>query len=237
MIVAQQVEKDLNGSATESIAADKKLGIFDKIFSAYHDARSCICNDLASAGNAENIRDDLNGLDKAVSAVLGLRTIECNQLLASIAKSKFTKQRDEKNETNTKPEKNLFSYMICLFRCFFLVKSYSSAGKRAEAFALFCHAQTLNDFGLQQLANSPDKVLTLNRQHELQIAMFLVRSARVLRVMKFLCENDCNPSWLTNQKRRLLLDNRASLGAQFVFQKFTKSCIRFLKQATCTCLL
>jgi signal recognition particle subunit SRP68 len=35
----------------------------------------------ASAGNAENIRDDLNDLDKAVSAVLGLRTIERNQLL------------------------------------------------------------------------------------------------------------------------------------------------------------
>ncbi|RLM84673.1 F-box/FBD/LRR-repeat protein [Panicum miliaceum] len=70
------------------------------------------------------------------------------------------------------------------------------------------------------------------RKHELQLAMFLVRSARVLRVMKFLCENDCNPSWLTNQKRRLLLDNRASLGAQFVFQKITKSYIRFLKQAS-----
>jgi hypothetical protein len=70
------------------------------------------------------------------------------------------------------------------------------------------------------------------QKHELQLAMFLVRSARVLRVMKFLCENDCNPPWLTNQKRRLLLDNRASLGAQFVFQKFTKSYVRFLKQAS-----
>ncbi|KAF8655094.1 hypothetical protein HU200_061225 [Digitaria exilis] len=68
------------------------------------------------------------------------------------------------------------------------------------------------------------------RKHELQLAMFLVRSARVLEFMKFLCDNDCNPSWLTNQKRRLL-DNRASLGVQFVFQKFTKSYIRFQKQA------
>ena len=70
------------------------------------------------------------------------------------------------------------------------------------------------------------------RKHEVQLAMFLVRCARVLRVMKFLCENDCNPSWLANQKRRLLLDKRASLGAQFVFQKFTKSYIRFLKKAS-----
>jgi hypothetical protein len=36
----------LSGAATESVAADKKLAIFDKIFSAYHDARSCIRNDL-----------------------------------------------------------------------------------------------------------------------------------------------------------------------------------------------
>ncbi|CAN6203608.1 unnamed protein product [Urochloa humidicola] len=70
------------------------------------------------------------------------------------------------------------------------------------------------------------------RKHELQLAMFLVHRARVLQVMKFLCENDCNTSWLTNQKQRLLLDNWASLGAQFVFQKFTKSYIRFLKLAS-----
>ncbi|XP_025814836.1 signal recognition particle subunit SRP68-like [Panicum hallii] len=43
-------------------------------------------------------------------------------------------------------------------RCFFLAKSYSSASKRAEAYALFCHEQTLSGFS-QQLANSPDKAL------------------------------------------------------------------------------
>jgi len=41
---------------------------------------------------------------------------------------------------------------------------YSSASKRAEAYTLFCHAQTLTDFALQQHANSTNKVLTLNRQ-------------------------------------------------------------------------
>ena len=73
----------------------------------------------ASAGSAENIRDDLNGLDKAVSAVLGLRTIEHNQLLVSIAKSKITKHQDEKMR-ESQSQKNLFGYMICLFRyaCF-----------------------------------------------------------------------------------------------------------------------
>ncbi|CAD6217168.1 unnamed protein product [Miscanthus lutarioriparius] len=185
ILKAQQLERDLSGAATESVAADKKLAIFDKIFSAYHDARSCIRNDLASAGNAEDIRDELNGLDKAVSAVLGLRTIERNQLLVSIAKSKFTKHRDEKNERITKPEElvRLYDLLIQLWkkqneeensfiheyelkglafraeRCFFLAKSYSSAGKRAEAYALFCHARTLTDSALQQLANSNDKAL------------------------------------------------------------------------------
>ncbi|WVZ60135.1 hypothetical protein U9M48_010193 [Paspalum notatum var. saurae] len=195
ILKAQQLERDLNGAATESVAADKKLAIFDKIFSAYHDARSCIRSDLVSAGNAEDIRDDLNGLDKAVSAVLGLRTIERNQLLVSIAKSKFTKHRDEKNERITKPEElvRLYDLLIQnttdltdlvssgrnkneeensfiheyelkgLFfraeRCFFLAKSYSSAGKRAEAYALFCHARTLADSALQQFAHNADKAI------------------------------------------------------------------------------
>ncbi|XP_062182646.1 uncharacterized protein LOC133886813 isoform X2 [Phragmites australis] len=195
ILKAQQLERDLNGAATESVAADKKLAIFDKIFSAYHDAQSCIRNDLASAGNAENIRDDLNGLDKAVSAVLGLRTIERNKLLVSIAKSRFTKHRDEKNEKVTKPEELVRLYDLLIQnttdltdlvnsgrnkneeensfvheyelkglafraeRCFFLAKSYSSAGKRAEAYALFCHARSLADSALQQLANSSDKAL------------------------------------------------------------------------------
>ncbi|KAB8108112.1 hypothetical protein EE612_043472, partial [Oryza sativa] len=195
ILKAQQLEKDLNGANTESVPADKKLGIFDKIFSAYHDARSCIRNDLASAGNAENIRDELNGLDKAVSAVLGFRTIERNQLLVSIAKSKFTKHRDEKNEKITKPEELVRLYDLLIQnttdltdlissgrdknkeentfiqeyelkslafraeRCFYLAKSYSSAGKRAEAYALFCHARSITDSALQQLTNSPDKAL------------------------------------------------------------------------------
>ncbi|CAM0950248.1 unnamed protein product [Alopecurus aequalis] len=195
ILKAQQLEKDLNGAATESIPAEKKLAIFDKLFSAYHDARGCIRNDLASAGNAENIRDDLNGLDKAVSAVLGLRTIERNQLLVSIAKSKFAKHRDEKNEKITKPEELVRLYDLLIQnttdltdlvssgrdkneeensfvheyelkglafrseRCFYLAKSYSSAGKRTEAYALFCYARSLVDSALHQLTNSPDKAL------------------------------------------------------------------------------
>jgi signal recognition particle subunit SRP68 len=74
----------------------------------------------ASAGNAENIRDDLNGLDKAVSAVLGLRTIERNQLLVSIAKSKFAKHPDDKNEKITKPEELVRLYDLLIQVTFFI---------------------------------------------------------------------------------------------------------------------
>lgn len=68
----------------------------------------------ASSGNAENVKDDLNGLDKAVSAVLGQRTIERNQLLVSIAKSKLTRRRDDKSEKVTKPEELVRLYDLLL---------------------------------------------------------------------------------------------------------------------------
>lgn len=43
---AQELEKDLHGKAVDSLPAEKKLVIFDKIFTAYHEARSCIRSDL-----------------------------------------------------------------------------------------------------------------------------------------------------------------------------------------------
>ncbi|KAM3255777.1 hypothetical protein ACQJBY_048763 [Aegilops geniculata] len=223
ILKAQQLERDLNGAATEPIPADKKLAIFDKLFSAYHEARSCIRNDLASAGGAENIRDELNGLDKAVSAVLGLRTIERNQLLVSIAKSKFAKHRDEKNEKVTKPEELVRLYDLLIQnttdltdlvssgrdkneeenafvheyelkdlafraeRCFYLAKSYSSVGKRAEAYALFCYARSLADSALQELANSPHKVLESNSN-----ALTLQTLIQDLEALSFNCRsNSC----------------------------------------------
>lgn len=43
---AQELEKDLHGPAADSLPAEKKLAIFDKIFTAYHEARSSIRSDL-----------------------------------------------------------------------------------------------------------------------------------------------------------------------------------------------
>ncbi|OWM65522.1 hypothetical protein CDL15_Pgr009112 [Punica granatum] len=197
IIKAQDLEKDLHGPLADSMPAEKRLIMFDKVFAAYHDARSCIRNDLVSAGSTENMKDDLNGLDKAVNALLGQRTIERNQLLVSVAKSKLNKRRDEKNEKVTKPEELVRLYDLLLQnvadlsdlvssgrdrrpeevsfmeecalksllfraeRCFFLAWSYGLAGKRAEAYALYCHAWSLADEALRQCytSNNSDEIM------------------------------------------------------------------------------
>ncbi|XP_074316501.1 uncharacterized protein LOC141652801 [Silene latifolia] len=187
ILKAQELEKDLQGPTADTLHGEKKLSVYDKIFTAYHDARSSIRNDLVTAGSAENVKDDLNGLDKAVSAVLGQRTIERNQLLVKIAKSKLTRSRDDKNEKVTKPEELVRLYDLLLQnvadlsdlvtsgrdrrpeeivfadectlkssvfraeRCFYLAKSYSLAGKRAEAYALYSRALSLAEDVLQKL--------------------------------------------------------------------------------------
>ncbi|KAK6794200.1 hypothetical protein RDI58_007653 [Solanum bulbocastanum] len=187
ILKAQELEKDIHGSAADSLPAEKKLVLYDKIFAAYHEARSCIRNDLVTAANSENVKDELSGLDKAIGAILGQRTIERNQLLVKIAKSKLNKVRDDKNEKVTKPEELVRLYDLLLqntadlsdlvssvrdrkmeellfqfpSRCFYLAKSYSSAGKRTEAYALYSRARSLADAALMKLqsANAADQVI------------------------------------------------------------------------------
>lgn len=43
---AQDLEKDVDGPTSDSIPAEKKLAVFDKIFTAYQEARSSIRSDL-----------------------------------------------------------------------------------------------------------------------------------------------------------------------------------------------
>ncbi|XP_028242511.1 signal recognition particle subunit SRP68-like isoform X3 [Glycine soja] len=186
ILKSQELEKDVHGPLADSIPADKRLVIFDKIFSAYHEARGYIRADLATTGSTESVKDDLNGLDKAVSAVLGERTIERNLLLVKVAKSKLANRHDDKNEKLTKPEElvrlydlllqntadlsdlvnsgrdkkpeevsfaEVCSYKSLAFRaqrCFYVAKSYSVAGKRAEAYALYCRAHNLADDALKK---------------------------------------------------------------------------------------
>lgn len=186
ILKAQELEKDVKA---ESLSVEKRLAVYDKIFSAYNEARSFIRSDLVNAGS-ENLKDDLGGLDKAIGAILGQRTIERNQLLVSIAKSKLNKVRDEKNEKITKPEElirlydlllqntadlsdlvssgkikkpeevafaeewELISLVFRAERCFYVAKSYSLAGKRTEAYALYTHACSLADDALRKIQSS-----------------------------------------------------------------------------------
>ncbi|XP_055825731.1 uncharacterized protein LOC129894196 [Solanum dulcamara] len=196
ILKAQELEKDIHGSTADSLPAEKKLALYDKIFAAYHEARSCIRNDLVTAANSENVKDELSGLDKAIGAILGQRTIERNQLLVKIAKSKLNKVRDDKNEKVTKPEELVRLYDLLLQntadlsdlissgrdrkmeevalaeecelksmvfraeRCFYLAKSYSFAGKRTEAYALYSRARSLADAALMKLqSTNADQVM------------------------------------------------------------------------------
>lgn len=197
ILKAQELEKEIHDRMDGALPPEKKLAVFDKIFTAYHEARASIRNDLANAGNSENMKDDLSGLDKAIGCVLGQRTIERNQLLVSIAKSKLNKTRDEKNEKVTKPEELVRLYDLLLQntadlsdllssgrdrkaeevalseecelkslifraeRCFFLGKSYSSAGKRTEAYSLFSLARSLAEKTLKKLKSvaTPDQAM------------------------------------------------------------------------------
>lgn len=43
---AQELERDIHGPAGDSLPAEKRLVVFDKIFAAYHEARSSIRSDL-----------------------------------------------------------------------------------------------------------------------------------------------------------------------------------------------
>ncbi|KAF8378074.1 hypothetical protein HHK36_029409 [Tetracentron sinense] len=253
ILKAQELEKDQRDPAADSLPAEKKLVIFDKIFAAYHEARSCIRNDLVTAGNAENVKDELNGLDKAVSAVLGQRTIERNQLLVRIAKSKFTRHRDDKGEKVTKPEELVRLYDLLIQnttdlcdlvssgrdrkpeevafaeeyalkglafraeRCFYLAKSYSLAGKRTEAYALYCHARSLADNSLQKLqnANNSDKVMI----QELKVLYDNCRSNSCIEHAAGIMEQETAPEKLSKGVSTISLTGADKKPEKFLLEK------------------
>ncbi|KAH7578513.1 hypothetical protein JRO89_XS01G0391700 [Xanthoceras sorbifolium] len=252
ILKAQELEKDLHGPVSDSVPAEKKLVIFDKIFTAYHEAISCIRSDLASAGNAENVKDDLYGLDKAVSAVLGQRTIERNQLLVSIAKSKLTKRRDDKNEKITKPEELVRLYDLLLQntadlsdlvssgrdkkpeevtfaeelalkslafqaeRCFYLARSYSLAGKRAEAYALYCRARSLAENALQkfQHVNKNDQMIK-----ELKTLYNECRSNSCIEHAMGIIEEEKAPENLSNKISTISLSGAGKKVEKYLLEK------------------
>ncbi|KAI5074701.1 hypothetical protein GOP47_0010662 [Adiantum capillus-veneris] len=118
IVKGQQLEKELGASIT-TLSAEKKLSVFDKIFSSYQDARRHIREDLAAAGSADGVKDNLNGLDKAVSCILLQQTMNRNQLLVAMSKNRFSKQqqhlpKEEKNDKLTKPQELVRLYDLLI---------------------------------------------------------------------------------------------------------------------------
>ncbi|XP_078446658.1 signal recognition particle-related / SRP-like protein [Wolffia australiana] len=256
ILKAREFEKVVDNSGAEMISPDRKLSLFEKIFSAYHDARSSIRNDLVAAGNAESVKDELNGLDKAVSAVLGQRTIERNQLLVKISKSKFGKQRSDKGERGTKPEElvRLYDLLIqnasdlsdlvssgrgsnseevsfseeCIQkglafraqRCFYLAKSYSLSGKRAEAYALFGHSSALAKTALKKLetANSNDKAL----MEELRLLVEECRTSSFLEHAMGILEEEEESKDLSKGVSSISLEKTAKKPVKFLLENLNE---------------
>jgi len=65
------------------------------------------------------------------------------------------------------------------------------------------------------------KKVVINNYHgmrpDVDFAKFFVLNAKMLREMIFGVTNHCSDKWMSNQRRRLQLDNKASQGAQFAF--------------------
>ncbi|KAL8515369.1 hypothetical protein ACS0TY_014179 [Phlomoides rotata] len=253
ILKAQELEKDVNGSTADSAPTEKKLAIFDKIFAAYNEARSCIRNDLANTGNSESMKDDLSGLDKAIGAVLGERTIERNQLLVRLAKSKLSKVRDDKNEKVTKPEELVRLYDLLLQntadlsdlvssgrdmkpeevafseqcelkslvfraeRCLYLAKSYSLAGKRPEAYALYCKARSLVENAVKKLQSSThaDQVAI----NELTTLYNECRSNICIEHATGIMEEERAPENLSNQISNILLTGNNKKPEKLLMEK------------------
>ncbi|XP_071731799.1 uncharacterized protein [Rutidosis leptorrhynchoides] len=253
ILKAQELEKELNDRIEGALPAEKRLAVYDKIFAAYHEARGFIRNDLATAGNSENIKDDLSGLDKAIGAVLGQRTIERNQLLVSIAKSKFSKAHDEKNEKVTKPEElvRLFDLLLqntsdlsdlltsgrdrkeeevalaeeCEVknltfraeRCFFLAKSYSTAGKRTEAYSLFSRARSLAENALKKYcsAANPDQAMV----KELETLYNNCRSNSCIEHAMGIMEHEKAPEDLSKKISTVSISENGKKPEKFLIEK------------------
>ncbi|GLT83857.1 hypothetical protein SLE2022_021250 [Rubroshorea leprosula] len=135
----------------------------------YHEARSCIRSDLATAGNAKNVKDDLNGLDKAVSAHHDdknekvTKPEELVRLYDLLLQNTADLSDLVNSGSDRKPEEVTFSeeceLKVLAFRaerCFYLARSYGLAGKRTEAYALYCHARSLTEKALQELQSHSD---------------------------------------------------------------------------------
>ncbi|GJP50602.1 hypothetical protein CLOM_g9750 [Closterium sp. NIES-68] len=92
ILKAQQLEAEV---ASADVANDRRLNLYDKIFVAYHDAKRLIRDDMVAAGGAEDVKEQLAALERAVSCLVLQRTIDRNLLLVHGAKSRLERQQQQ----------------------------------------------------------------------------------------------------------------------------------------------
>ncbi|CAI5989823.1 unnamed protein product [Closterium sp. NIES-64] len=92
ILKAQQLEAEV---ASADVANDRRLNLYDKIFVAYHDAKRLIRDDMVAAGGAEDVKEQLAALERAVSCLVLQRTIDRNLLLVAGAKARLERQQQQ----------------------------------------------------------------------------------------------------------------------------------------------
>lgn len=102
ILKVQELEADLAGANYE-----RKLSTYDKIFVTYQEVKRQIRDDKVTAGNAEDVKEELTSLERAVTSLLLQRTMERNLVLVEAAKTKLERQNQGiglKEEKATRPE-------------------------------------------------------------------------------------------------------------------------------------
>ncbi|CAI5478412.1 unnamed protein product [Closterium sp. Yama58-4] len=92
ILKAQQLEAEV---ASADVANDRRLNLYDKIFVAYHDAKRLIRDDMVAAGGAEDVKEQLAALERAVSCLVLQRTMDRNLLLVAGAKARLERQQQQ----------------------------------------------------------------------------------------------------------------------------------------------
>ncbi|CAM6030711.1 unnamed protein product [Sphagnum balticum] len=150
ILKGQQLERDLKES---QLPAEKKLTTYDKMFVAYQDAKRHIREDLVRAVSTEDVKEELNSLDKAVSSILLQRTMERNLVLVATAKARLIRQqhmlKEEKGEKPAKPEDLVRLYDILIQNVTDLLDLTTSGREQKESETLFAEKLTVRREGFQ----------------------------------------------------------------------------------------
>nr|GMD03465.1 signal recognition particle subunit SRP68 [Ipomoea batatas]GMD25912.1 signal recognition particle subunit SRP68 [Ipomoea batatas] len=200
ILKAQELERDIHGPAGDSLPAEKRLVVFDKIFAAYHEARSSIRSDLVTAANSENVKDEF----------FWQNTSDLSDLVSS--------GRDRKPEEVAFAEEcELKSMVFRAQRCFYLAKSYSSAGKRTEAYALFSRARSLADAALKKLhsVDISDQVIV----NELEVLSNESRSNSCIEHARGIMEEEKVPENLSKKISDISLTGNDKKLEKFLMEK------------------